>query len=132
MKTVMAFGTFDIFHPGHESYFTQAKKLGDILVVVVARDENVLKIKNQAPKNDEEARKKILEASGLADEVVLGNLKNRYVVIEKFRPELIALGYDQKVDEAELKNKLTELGLKTKIVRLKSYHPEKYKSSKLR
>lgn len=44
-KIVMAFGTFDVFHPGHEYYLTQAKKYGDILIVVVARDKTVEKVK---------------------------------------------------------------------------------------
>lgn len=131
MKKVIAFGTFDVFHPGHESYLRQAKKLGEYLIVVVARDETVLRIKKQKTKNKEQIRLKILAESGLADSVVLGSLQDRYAVIEKFRPEVIALGYDQKVDSRELKNKLQEFGLKTKIVRLKSYKPEVYKSSKL-
>ncbi|OGI32946.1 MAG: hypothetical protein A2271_04995 [Candidatus Moranbacteria bacterium RIFOXYA12_FULL_35_19] len=129
MKIVMAFGTFDIYHPGHESYLRQAKKLGDYLVVVVARDRTVAIIKKQETRNNEQKRKKILEESGLADEVVLGDLKDRYKIIEKYRPEVIALGYDQKVDLVELEGKLKEFEINAKIVRLKSFKPEIYKSS---
>lgn len=125
----MAFGTFDIYHPGHESYLRQAKKLGDYLVVVVARDRTVAIIKKQETRNKEQRRKKILKESGLADEVVLGDLKNKYAVIEKYRPEVIALGYDQKVDLVELEGKLKEFEINAKIVRLKSFKPEIYKSS---
>ncbi|KKP77947.1 MAG: FAD synthase [Candidatus Moranbacteria bacterium GW2011_GWF2_35_39] len=125
----MAFGTFDIYHPGHESYLRQAKKLGDYLVVVVARDRTVAIIKKQETRNNEQKRKKILEESGLADEVVLGDLKDRYKIIEKYRPEVIALGYDQKVDLVELEGKLKEFEINAKIVRLKSFKPEIYKSS---
>jgi len=32
----------------------------------------------------------------LADRVVLGNLKNKYAIIKKFKPDIICLGYDQK------------------------------------
>lgn len=132
MKKVIAFGTFDIFHPGHESYLAQARKLGEYLIVVVARDETVRRVKEQKARNKEQARRNILAESGLADEVVLGSLQDRYAVIEKFQPEVIALGYDQKVDMPELKNKLQKFKLKTKIVRLKAYKPEVYKSSKLK
>lgn len=45
MKKVMTFGTFDVFHPGHLYYLREAKKLGNYLVTVVARDETVLNIK---------------------------------------------------------------------------------------
>jgi len=129
MKKVMTFGTFDIYHKGHESYLRQAKKLGEYLIVVLARDKNVLRIKKQETRNKEQKRKKILEESGLADEVVLGDLKNRYAVIEKYRPGVIALGYDQKVDLVELKEKIKEFEINAKIVRLKSFKPEIYKSS---
>jgi FAD synthetase len=132
MKKIMTFGTFDIFHPGHEKYLSQAKKLGDFLVVVVARDETVLRVKKQETRNKEQTRRKILIESGLADEVVLGSLEDRYVVIGKYKPNVIALGYDQKVNLLELKNKLKEFGLQTKIVRLKAFKPEVYKSSKIK
>jgi len=42
---VMTFGTFDRFHPGHEYYLREAKKLGDSLLTVIARDVTVIKIK---------------------------------------------------------------------------------------
>lgn len=131
MKTVIAFGTFDIFHKGHASYLKQAKKLGDRLIVVVARDKTVLEFKRQQANNGEQDRLETVKNSGLADEIILGSLKDKYSVIEKYRPDVIALGYDQKVDLSELEKKLQEFKLETKIVRLEAFKPEVYKSSKL-
>lgn len=128
----MAFGTFDIFHKGHESYLKQAKKLGNYLIVVVARDKTVLKVKKYGSLNNEEKRLKFLSETGLADEVILGSLTDKYTAIKKYAPAIIALGYDQKTDRVALKNKLKEFKIKSKIVRLKAYKPEIYKSSKLR
>ncbi len=125
----MAFGTFDVYHKGHENYLRQAKKLGEYLIAVVARDKTVAIIKKQEARNSEQERLKNVKSDGLADEVVLGDLKDRYAVIEKYRPDVIALGYDQKVDLVELKEKLKEFNLNAKIVRLKSFKPEIYKSS---
>ena len=42
----MAFGTFDLLHPGHEHFLKQAKRYGD-LIVVIARDNTVLKVKGK-------------------------------------------------------------------------------------
>ncbi|MBU0625913.1 adenylyltransferase/cytidyltransferase family protein [Patescibacteria group bacterium] len=44
-KKVMLFGTFDILHPGHEYVFSQAKNYGDCVMVVLARDVTVKKVK---------------------------------------------------------------------------------------
>ena len=56
MKKVMAFGSFDILHDGHKHYLKEAKSFGDYLVVIVARDENIVKFKGKKPKNDENYR----------------------------------------------------------------------------
>lgn len=128
----MAFGTFDIFHKGHQSYLSQAKKLGDFLIVVVARDKTVKEFKKQETSNKEQERLRILKSCKLTGNVILGNLKDKYAVIKKYRPDIIALGYDQKINLKELKNRLINFNLKPKIVRLKPFKPEKYKSSKLR
>ena len=131
MKKVIAFGTFDIFHPGHISYLKQAKKLGDYLIVVVARDETVKKVKGEKPRKNEKTRLKIVKESQLAEKAMLGNLGDKYAIIKKYKPDVIALGYDQKSFSEGLKEKLKELKLKTKIVRLKAYQPQIFKSSKL-
>jgi len=129
----MAFGTFDIFHKGHVSYLNQAKKFSQVLMVVVARDKNVLEIKGQKPQNNEKERLKNIKESKIADLAVLGNLKDKYAFIKKIRPDIICLGYDQKVDMPELKKRLLEFNLKNvKIKRLKPYRPGIYKSSKLK
>lgn len=129
----MVFGTFDIFHEGHKDFFRQAREYGEYLIVVVARDKNVLRIKGRLPQNNENDRLKKISESKLADIVVLGDLDNQYKVIKEYKPDMICIGYDQKYSEKELKEKLAEFGLdKTQIVKMSSFHPEIYKSSKLR
>lgn len=130
MKKVLVFGTFDIFHEGHRELLKQARRHGDFLRVVVARDVTVLKVKGRAPINSEQARVDGIKKSGLADEVVLGSLGDRYEVVRDFKPDVICLGYDQQQSEAELRRKLDASGLgRTKIIRLEAHQPEKYKSS---
>ncbi|MFA4817666.1 MAG: adenylyltransferase/cytidyltransferase family protein [Parcubacteria group bacterium] len=128
----MIFGTFDIFHPGHRSFLKQAKKFGDYLIVVVARDKTVEITKKQKPINKEAIRVKIIKDSQLADKVMLGGMGDKYAVIKKYRPDIICLGYDQKHFIRGLKKKLDNFGLKNNIVRLKPYRPGIYKSSKLK
>ena len=130
---IMTFGTFDIFHPGHKSFLKQAREFGNYLIVVIARDKTVKNIKDRLPQNNECDRLQVVMKSNLADKIVLGSLTDRYAVIKRYQPEIICLGYDQKVNLKELKEKLVEFDLrKTKLTRLDPFHPEKYKSSKLR
>ena len=88
-KIVLTFGTFDIFHPGHEHYLSEAKKHGDTLIVIIARDQTVKKIKGRPPRNTEDIRKKNLEQSNIADEITLGSLNNPFECIEKYRPDVL-------------------------------------------
>ncbi len=127
MIKVMCFGTFDLLHPGHLFYLKQAKKEGDFLIVVVARDENVIKIKKKKPIDNLKTRVKKIEQSGLADLIILGDLEDKYQVVRNKKPDIICLGYDQKVDMNKLKK-----NFQGKIIRLNSYKPHIYKTSKLR
>ncbi len=125
----MVFGTFDIFHAGHESLLKQAKQFGDHLIVVVARDETVQKVKGRKPENNEKQRVAFLEKNSIADKVVLGNTGNKYKVIKKYCPDVIALGYDQFTFTYGIKKFLIDEAMNTEIIRLKPYNPGIYKSS---
>ena len=103
LKKVMAFGTFDFFHAGHNYLLNEAKKLGDYLIVVVARDETVKKIKNAWPENKEKQRLKTVKEHPAVNKAILGELKDKYTAIKKYRPEVIVLGYDQFVFTYKIK-----------------------------
>ncbi|MDP2974446.1 MAG: adenylyltransferase/cytidyltransferase family protein [Candidatus Diapherotrites archaeon] len=129
----MAFGTFDLLHPGHLHYLREAKALGDGLVVVVARDENVLKIKGKKPLNSEQQRLKAVEETGIAEKVVLGDREMRHwEIVRRFHPTVIALGYDQWPAIESLRKELNAVGLRPLIERISAFEPHKYKSSKLK
>lgn len=132
MKRVMVFGTFDILHPGHISFLRQAKKLGDFLIVSLARENNIRKIKGHKARHSEKQRQTMLEAIKYVNKAVLGATDDYIKHIVSQKPDIIALGYDQRAFTANLKEKLAGAGLKKiRIVRLKSYRPHLYKTSKL-
>ena len=133
MKKVMTFGTFDILHKGHLSFFRQAKKLGDHLIVVVARDKFVERAKGKAPKNAETSRVHKVRNLPFVDRALLGSrVHNFYRTIRTYQPDMIALGYDQKPSLRDLKGDLGRHRLKdVRVIRLRSYKPNIYKSSLL-
>lgn len=124
----MLFGTFDILHKGHLNLFEQAKKFGDQLIIVIARNKTVKKVKSKLPKYDEKERlAKVKEKiKHLNAKVILGQIRNKQKIIEKHQPDIICLGYDQ----ISFTDKLREL--KIPIKKLKPYKEHKYKSSKLK
>lgn len=130
--TVMVFGTFDYLHAGHENLFIQARNHGDYVIAILARDKTVKTIKGDAPDHDEKERLQNLIATGWANEAVLGNEKDKTKVIRQYKPNVIALGYDQFAFTYNLEKLLIDLKLDTKIVRLKPYRPDMYKSSILK
>jgi FAD synthetase len=127
----MCFGTFDILHPGHLNYFQQAKKHGNHLIVVVARDETK-KLQNKPTQFNENERLNTVRNLEIVDEAVLGNLNNKLKIIQEKKPDILCLGYDQEVDEDKLKEELTKLNLFPEIKRMKPYQENKYKSSLLK
>ncbi|MBI4232008.1 adenylyltransferase/cytidyltransferase family protein [Candidatus Peregrinibacteria bacterium] len=126
---VMVFGTFDYLHAGHENLFSQARELGDEIITVIARDHTVKTIKGDLPDHSEKERFKNLKETGWSDRIVLGNQKDKAKVIRDFQPHVIALGYDQFAFTYRLEKYLMEIKLDAKIVRLKPYRPDMYKSS---
>ena len=131
---IMVFGTFDGLHLGHLSFFKQARQLSktSFLIISVARDRNVKKIKGASPQLNEKKRMALMKKVNLADKVVLSGIKNHLPHILKERPDIIALGYDQKFYIKNLKKDLKNKGVLVKIIRLKPYKEKIYKSHLLK
>jgi len=132
MKKVMVFGTFDILHKGHENYFKQAKEYGDSLIVVVAKDDSVMSSKGDLPMYKEKERLCRVMENETVDMARLGYAYDKLRVVEEEKPDVICLGYDQKVDEKELMDELSERGLVVVIKRMSGFEVDKYKSSILK
>ncbi|MGV8162326.1 MAG: adenylyltransferase/cytidyltransferase family protein [Candidatus Nanoarchaeia archaeon] len=129
---VLVFGTYDLLHSGHEHHLKKAAKLGE-LHVVVARDKTVLEMKNRKPIHDEKKRVIQLNKLEFVHVAYLGSKKDKYKIIEKIKPNIICLGYDQIHFTKNLKEELKKRKILAKIIRFrKAYRPDIYKSSKLR
>jgi FAD synthetase len=105
-KVVLASGTFDLLHLGHVRFLEEAKKAGGKdaeLVVIVARDSTVKARKGKKPVMPEDQRRALVESLKVVDEAILGledfSIDN---VIEKIKPDVIAVGHDQDGIEKEV------------------------------
>ncbi|MEK7541553.1 MAG: adenylyltransferase/cytidyltransferase family protein [Patescibacteria group bacterium] len=126
----MVFGVFDGLHAGHRAFLRAAKKRGDELVAVVARDAAVRLLKKKKPRFDEKARVRALRASRLADRVILGDKKQGiYRVIARYAPDTICLGYDQQALAEDMRTH-REFS-RIPLIRLKPHQPMKFKTSLL-
>jgi FAD synthetase len=123
MKRVMASGVFDILHTGHVRYLSEARRLGDELVVVVARDNTVRKNKHE-PITPEKMRLELVQALKPVDRAILGHEGDMFGVVEEICPNVIALGYDQIFDEKALERELTKRGMHIDVVRLGRYEDD--------
>lgn len=133
-KTVLAFGTFDLLHRGHRSFLKQAAALGTTLIVAVSRDTNVARLKKRRAIHDERTRRDAVAALPSVTRALLAakDPRRRYSFIKKIRPDIIALGYDQRHYTKDLKENLDKRDITCAVIRLKPYRPTRYKSSLLR
>jgi len=116
----MASGTFDLLHMGHIYYLNEAKKLGDKLIVVVACDETVRKMKHE-PVTSEQLRLGLIKELKIVDDAFLGNKGDMYTIVEEIQPDIIALGFDQIHDAENIEKKLKERKISAEIVRLQKF-----------
>lgn len=117
MVKVMATGVFDLIHLGHVYYLQEAKNLGDVLVVVVARDSTVKRMKHE-PITPEAVRRELVASLKPVDEAVLGVEGDIFETVKKVRPDIIALGYDQPFREEWIVEECRKRGMDIKVVRL--------------
>lgn len=120
---VLIFGTFDHFHPGHEFFIMEAMKRGKV-TVIVARDHHVEFIKGKASEQSENERARAIKDAFPDVDVSLGDARDFLAPLRKINPNLILLGYDQKLPPG-----VTEADLPCRTERLPPFRPDEFKSS---
>ena len=130
ITVVLAGGVFDILHPGHVAFLKDAKTHGDCLVVVIARDSTVRKRKGRPPTNPERDRLLVVSSLKHVDLAILGSEEGFEKTLEKVRPDIIFLGYDQHRDVMKIKQVLKNRG--GKIIASDNYLPGYSTSSIMR
>lgn len=130
LTVVACGGVFDILHPGHAFIVSEARKLGDILVVIVARDSTV-KGRKRIPIVPEIQRAEMvgsLKGVGLS---VIGYPGDTLRIIEEISPDIIALGPDQHHDEDKIQSELKRRGLGTVVKRIGEFKDCELNSTKM-
>jgi FAD synthetase len=134
-KVVLASGTFDLLHLGHVRFLEEAKKAGGKnakLIVIVARDSTVERRKGSKPVIPENQRRALVEALKVVDEAILGYEDfDIGRVIEKIKPDIIAVGHDSHVTgmEQAVRKCVEEKGLNIKIVKIGKFGEDELDSS---
>ena len=129
MIRILATGVFDILHPGHVHFLTEAKKLGDELVVVVARDSVAQKMK-RLPFIPENIRLAMVASLKPVDRAILGVEGNIYDILTTVKPDIVALGYDQNFDSEEIINEGKKRGIDLKVVRISQYSESEFNGTR--
>ena len=120
MVRVMASGVFDLLHLGHIHFLEEARRLGDELVVVVATDKNARTRKHETI-TPEDMRLKMVQSLKPVDKAVLGKEGDVYEIVLELRPDIIAIGYDQKHEPEKISADLKDRGLEVKVVRMTEF-----------
>ena len=131
IKVVLTGGVYDIIHPGHIHTLKNSKQEGDLLIVSIARDNRVIKIKGRKPINNEKRRTILVSSIRYVDFTLLGSKGDIFGVVKKIKPNIITIGYDQTHQISELRRRVKINNLNIKIKKLDSPIPH-VKSSNLR
>ena len=132
-KVVLASGVFDLLHLGHVKFLEEAKKAGGKhaeLIVIIARDSTVEKNKGRKPIMPENQRRALVESLKVVDEAMLGFEEfDIGDVIERIKPDVIALGYDQADMEKHVQEYVDKHKLNVAVVRIGKFEEDALDSS---
>jgi FAD synthetase len=130
---VLASGVFDLLHLGHVKFLEEAKKAGGKdaeLIVIIARDSTVEENKGRKPIMPENQRRALVESLKVVDEAVLGFEKfDLGDVIERVKPDVIALGYDQADMEKHVQEYVDKHRLNIRVIRIGKFEEDELDSS---
>ena len=130
---VLAAGVFDVLHLGHVRFLEEAKRAGGSnaeLVVIVARDRTVEKRKGEKPVISENQRRALVESLKVVDEAILGYEEfDIGKVIEKIKPDVIAVGHDQRSISEDVRKAIAKRGLRVRVVKIGKFGEDELDSS---
>ena len=132
VKVILAGGVYDVLHVGHLAALFEAKRLGDVLVVVVATDMTVETLKGRKPLFPEEDRRTLIEGLKPVDVAILGYEDVGFgfeQVLTEVKPDIVTFGYDQEKLENTVAEIIRRRNLKISITRLSKFNGERYVSS---
>lgn len=95
MKTIITFGTFDVFHVGHLRILMRAKSFGNRLIVGISSDALNFSKKNRYPIYSEQERMEIIRNISCVDEVFLEeSLELKADYLKKYKADMLVMGDD--------------------------------------
>jgi FAD synthetase len=132
-RVVLASGTFDLLHLGHVRFLEEAKKAGgkdSELLVIVARDSTVKARKGKKPIMPEDQRRALVESLKVVDEAILGwEDFSINKVIERIKPDVIAVGHDQDGIENEVLKAIEEKKVGIEVAKIGRFGKRELDSS---
>jgi FAD synthetase len=93
-KNVFVWGTFDLIHEGHMNFLTKAKKLGKLHVVIIP---SLRKTEKKLFHTDQQRLQNLLN-TGTVDKVFIDSYPDGMKCFTRTKPDVFALGYDQKTE----------------------------------
>lgn len=116
-RVVLAFGCFDLLHPGHTRFLAAARKLGDALLVAVSSDRDARTLKGPGrPILPALERAEILAALESVDYVTISDEPTPAALIARVRPRIVVQASDG--DFLEDVNPEQTTAADTQIIRL--------------
>jgi D-glycero-beta-D-manno-heptose 1-phosphate adenylyltransferase len=98
-RVVFTNGVFDLLHPGHVRYLTDARALGDALIVAINSDRSVRANKGPSrPINPEHERAEVVAALRSVDAVTIFDEDTPQTLIGAIQPDVLVKGADWSAD----------------------------------
>lgn len=98
-SVVFTNGCFDLVHRGHVDYLSQARDMGDLLIVGLNSDSSVRRLKGPSrPISNQRSRAEVLAAFAFVDHVVLFDDDTPLRLIETLAPDILVKGADYSRD----------------------------------
>jgi len=111
VRLVFTNGVFDLLHVGHVRYLTQARALGDALIVAINSDRTVRELKGESrPVFNQNERAEILAALRVVNYVTVFDDISPRTLIAKLLPDVLVKGGDYQLDEIHGRDEVEAAG----------------------